>query len=194
MSQFEFILIIISIVAGFAISELLAGIGRSLRKGVIYRHSGTYYLAVFVLLFLATRYIWTLWDYRSLQWIFGNFLLVLLPVFVIALAAHVISVPANSASIDLQEHYFASARVFYSLLIVINVSWALSDIANLAHLRKVVDSDSFIIIRFGAAAIGVVLFSWLAYTRRRSHHWVLLTGTLAYLLYASLQSLSTLPV
>jgi len=193
MSQFEFILIIISIVAGFAISEMLAGIGRSLRKGVVYRHSGLHYLAVLVLLFLATRYIWTLWDYRSLQWVFWNFLLLLFPVFAIALAARVISVPANSVSVDLQDHYFANSGAFYSLLIVLNVSWAFSDFVNLAHLREVIASDNFLIVRFGAAAFGLVQFSWLAYTRRPSHHWVLLTGTVAYLLYASFQTLTTLP-
>ena len=193
MSQFEFILIIISIVAGFAISEMLAGIGRSLRKSVVYRHSGLQYLAVILLLFLATRYIWTLWDYRSLQWVFWNFLLLLFPVFAIALAARVISVPANSFSVDLEDHYFANAGTFYSLLIVLNASWALSDFVNLTHLREVIASDSFILVRFGAAAVGLMLFSWLAYTRRPSHHWALLTVTVAYLLYASFQSLTTLP-
>ena len=192
MSQFEFILIIISIVAGFAISEMLAGIGRSLRKSVVYRHSGLHYLAVLLLLFLATRYIWTLWDYRSLQWVFWNFLLLLLPVFAIALAARVISVPANSFSVDLEDHYFANAGAFYSLLIVLNASWALSDFVNLTHLREVIASDSFILVRFGAAAVGLVQFSWLAYTRRPSHHWALLIMTVAYLLYASFHSLTTL--
>ena len=193
MSQFEFILIIISIVAGFAISEMLAGIGRCLRKSVVYRHSGLHYLAVLVLLFLATRYIWTLWDYRSLQWVFWNFLLLLFPVFAIALAARVISVPANSAFVDLEEHYFANTSAFYSLLIILNVSWAFSDFVNLAHLREVIASDGFILVRFAAAAVGLVQFSWLAYTKRPSHHWVLLSATVAYLLFASFRSLTTLP-
>ena len=192
MSQFEFILIAVTIVAGFAISEVLAGVGRSLRASDGSRYSGLFYLAALILLFLACRYIWTLWDYRSLQWAFSKFVLVLVPIFALALAAHVITVSASGDPVDLEEHYFSRARWFYILLIIFSISWALSDLANLSTLRSVT-SENFLLVRFASVPVGVAIWAWLAHTRRRSHHWVILTGNLAYLVYVSFRVLPVLP-
>jgi len=192
LSQFEFILVAVTIVTGFAISEVLAGVGRSLRASDGSRYSGLFYLAVLLLLFLACRYIWTLWDYRSLQWAFSKFVLVLVPIFALALAAHVITVGASGDPVDLEEHYFLRARWFYVLLIIFSVSWALSDLANLSTLRSVITED-FLIVRFGSVPVGVAAWAWLAHTRRRSHHWVILTSNLAYLVYLSFLVLPVLP-
>ena len=50
LSAFEFILILISIVAGFAVSEILAGWGRLIRERVSLRATGLYLAASFLLL------------------------------------------------------------------------------------------------------------------------------------------------
>ena len=193
MSQFEFILIIISIVAGFAISEMLASVSRSFSASGISTRTAVYYLAMLLLLFLTTRYVWLLWDFRSLQWAFWNFMLILSPVLTIAIAAHVLAVPRDCTSLDLEDYYFEKAGLFYILLAVQGLLWVLVDLANLSQITDVSTVKHFIPDRFGSGLAGAAGFIWLAYSKRLSHHWVLLTLPLFYLVYASFRSLPTLP-
>ena len=192
MSQFEFILIIVSIVAGITISEILASVSRSLSASQVSFRTGPYYLALFLILYSTTRYVWLLWDFRSMQWEFWNFMLVLSPVLTFAIAAHVQVVPRDCASLNLEEHYFAKARLFYILLALQAALWALADLANLSHISDVTTVKHFIPDRFGAAAAAVAGYFWLAYSRKLSLHWVILGSQYLYLFYASLRSLPTL--
>ena len=192
MSQFEFILIIISIVTGITISEMLVSISRGLLFGKLSLRTGPYYLATIFLLFLATRYVWVLWDFRLVQWDFWNFLLLLSPVLMLAIVAHVLAIPRVHSDIDIGDHYFSRASLFYILLIVQSLLWAWSDWVNLSHITEVSTVEGFTLIRFGAVGLGVVQFAWLAYTRRLSHHWVLLVTTLFYIFYRTFQSVPSL--
>ena len=73
LSQFEFVLVVVAIVAGFSISAILAGWGRHLLAPPEMRPSGLQYLASLVLLFQTIRYVWVLWDFRAMDWLFLSF-------------------------------------------------------------------------------------------------------------------------
>ena len=57
MSAFEFVLILVSILTGFAISEILVGWGRLIRARVPMRHSALYCCGSLVLFALIVRYV-----------------------------------------------------------------------------------------------------------------------------------------
>jgi len=61
LSDFEFVLVTIAIVAGFAISEILAGWSQPLLARSDAGYSSLRFLASLFLLFLTLRYIWALW-------------------------------------------------------------------------------------------------------------------------------------
>ena len=179
-----------AIIAGFAISEILAGWGRSLLRSGGVHYSGLQFLASLTLLFMTVRYIWTLWNFRSIEWLFGSFVLVLVPILTIALAAHVISIPSPHAA-DADRAYFDRARPFFLLLAAVTISWTLYDLANISVLRNSFPQEMNTTVSVLRAA-GTPAFLWLAYTRQRSHHWVVLGATFASLVYLSVRALPAL--
>jgi hypothetical protein len=191
LSQFEFVLVVVAIVAGFSISAILAGWGRHLLAPPEERPSGLQYLASLVLLFQTIRYIWVLWDFRAMDWLFLSFFLALLPVLVIALAAHVISIPGDRNLRGL-ELYFSRARLFFLLQAIQLATWAVFDIYHLGLIRETV-TEGFLPVFFALRASGIVAFLWLTYSRRSSHHWIVLSVVLGTLVYFSLTMLTVLP-
>ena len=191
MSEFEFVLVTIAIVAGFAISEILAGWSRPLLARGDAGYSRLRFLASLFLLFLTLRYIWMLWGVRSGEWHFVYFLLVLVPMLLIALAAYVISMPAEAPELDSTEIYFARARPFFLLLVGVMISWTLYDWANLTVIQKAFAAEANWTV-LASRGVGVPAFLWLAFTKRRRHHWVVLVGAIGSLVYLSLQSLAAL--
>jgi hypothetical protein len=109
----------------------------------------------------------------------------------IALAAYVISMPAEDPELDSTEIYFARTRPFFLLLVGILISWTLYEWANLTVVQKAYASEVNWTV-LASRVVGVPAFLWLAFTKRRWHHWVVLAGALGSLVYLSLQSLAAL--
>ncbi len=191
MSQFEFVLVVVAIVAGFSISTTLAGWGRHLLSTPEERPSSLQYFASLVLLFQTIRYVWVLWDFRAMDWLFSSFFLALLPMLVIALSAHVISIPGDRAQAPL-ELYFSRARLFFTLQALVLATWTAFDLSHLSLIRETV-SERFLPGFFAIRATGIVAFLWLAYSRRTSHHWIVLSAVFGTLSYFSLTMLTALP-
>ena len=191
LSEFEFVLVTIAIVAGFAISEILAGWSRPMVARGNAGYSSLRFFASLFLLFLTLRYIWMLWGVRSSEWHFVHFVLVLAPMLLIALAAYVISMPEEAPELDSTEIYFARARPFFLLLVGVMISWTLYDWANLAVIQKAFAEEANWTV-LASRGVGVPAFLWLAFTKRRSHHWVVLAVAIGSLVYLSLQSLAAL--
>ena len=185
MSEFEFVLVTIAIVAGFAISAILDGWSRPMLARGNAGYSSLRFLASLFLLFLILRYIWTLWDVRSSDWHFGHFVLVLTPMLLIALSAYVISMPAEDRELDSTAIYFARARPFFLLLVGVMISWTL-------YSRSIYAPEAYVPAALASRGVGVLAFLWLAFTERRSHHWVVLAAAIGSLVYLSLQSLAVL--
>ena len=154
-------------------------------------YSSLRFLASLFLLFLTLRYIWTLWGVRSSDWHFVHFVLVLAPMLLIALAAYVISTPAEDLEFDSTEVYFARARPFFLLVVGVMVSWTLYDWANFAVIQKAFPAEENWSV-YASRSVGVPAFLWLAFTKRRGHHWLVLVGAIGALVYLSLQSLTAL--
>ena len=175
LSAFEFILILISIVAGFAVSEILAGWGRLIRERVSLRATGLYLAASFLLLAVIVRYVWVLWSLREMSWQFPGFVLTFSPMLVLALAAYVTS-PARTSHFSQRTHYFDQSRPLYYLLALFFVLWTLGDINRLAYYEEsgVYSGRPEIPWSFAARGVAVAILVFLAHTRRPSVHWLVL--------------------
>ena len=123
MSAFEFILVLVSVVAGFAVSEVLSGWGRLIRERVAIRQVAVYLLASTWLLLMITRYVWVLWVFRGIEWRFIDFMLAFIPMLVLALAAYLIN-PTRAKTFVPAEHYMSQARPFCGLIAFYFIVWS----------------------------------------------------------------------
>ena len=193
MSTFEFILIIVAVVAGFAISEILAAWGRLIRARASLRDSALYCCSSLVLFFLILRYVWLLWGLRDAEWAFYAFVLRLVPMLVLALAAHVIALTQDRVS-DVTRSYFIHARPLYILMAVYFVLLIVADMASFSeYLGGNVRAGGMSLrpqaaIRLFEAAVVLAL----AHTRNRTFHFLVLLGLLLNLLVAGFVNLPQL--
>ena len=172
-------------------SEILAGWGRLIRERVSPRATGLYLAASLMLLALIVRYVWVLWGLREMNWQFPGFVLAFSPILVIALAAYVTS-PARTLHFDPETHYFDQARPLYYLEALFFILWALGDSGRLAYYEAVgfFDADRSVLAGSLAASARLVVVGmlvWLAHTRRRSVHWVVIVFLLVAIAFESFQ-------
>ena len=71
------------------------------------------------------------------------------------------------------------------------ISWTLYDWANLTVIQKAFAAEANWTV-LASRGVGVAAFLWLAFTKRRRHHWVVLVGAIGSLVYLSFQSLAAL--
>ena len=128
MSAFEFILILVSVVAGFGVSEILSGWGRLIRERASIMDSAAQILASTWLLLMIIRYTWVLWVLRELEWHFINYTLAFLPMLVLALAAYVIN-PARVRHFDPTTHYLNQAKPFCYLAAFFFLVWTFGSLS-----------------------------------------------------------------
>ena len=181
LSPFEFILMMIAIVAGFAISEILRAWGVLIRERVPFRSAALYCLASWYLLTLIVRYVWVLWDLRAIEWQFLSFVMAFAPMLVLALAAFTISIPRGLTP-NVAKHYFAQARPFYILLAVFFMLWTVGALVTLEYQVEFSGALRGSLFRTVIAALALVL----AYAKKEALHWVLLTAFFATAIWASL--------
>ena len=193
MSAFEFILILVAIVAGFAISEILAAWGRLIRARVPVRHSALYCCASFFLLAVIVRFVWLLWALRASEWEFLSFVLTFSSILVLALAAYVIALP-RMGDLDVLEHYFAQARPFYVLLAVFIVVWTVASVESSAGFLLQNQEETPVTLSGLLVGRAVAFASLLTLAATKSHaiHWILLAGFVAALIAISFVALPQL--
>lgn len=185
MSSFEFILILIAIVAGFAISEILSAWGRLIRSRVGARKAALCFGASLVLVGYIVRYVWDLWVFRQAEWSFIAFLLTFAPILVLALAAYVISVPRVPAP-DVLGHYLSEARPFYLLMTAFLVLWTVSDASDSWRgLIAAVGSDDRVLPVLVGRSLMIGIFLVLAHTNKQILHGVLIPLAIGLLVAGS---------
>lgn len=183
MSRTEHLLVLLSIVAGLAITDLLQSLHRLVRAGSRVRWHWLP-LVWAVLLFVGVIQFW--WAYYRIirAPIWSNLFAFLLPLttFVVLylLCAAALPDPEAGESIDLETFYFSDTqrRWFFGLLalmfsLAIGTSW-------LTHGRLDWEPDS---LRF----IGLVFFLLLAWSRNRILHMIaacVIAGLLAAFIFA----------
>ena len=184
MSPFEFVLILVSVVAGFAVSEILSGWGRLIRERVSILEVGVHVLASSWLLLVIIRYVWVLWASREIEWRFLDFLFSFLPILVLALAAYVTN-PVRASKFDPPAHYMGQSRPFCYLVALFLATW------NIALLRSLIFGDGFTFSQLFGLVIAL-LFVVLAHVRSQIVHGVSLAAALLVVAFMSTISVTNL--
>jgi len=116
MGLFEFLMILLSVVIGLALSELLTGLAQLLRNRdtvQFYWMHGAFQLGVFMALL---QQWWESWNWANVETLeLGTVLLQLFQPVVLFLIAHLLS-PQEAAGIDLKKYYFKQAPVLWTLV------------------------------------------------------------------------------
>lgn len=163
MNVFEFLLVIVSIVLGLGITELLAGLVRILRGELV--PGRLHALWMFVIVQLQVQLAWGLWGLRSkAEWLYPEFLLLLLAPVLLYLTAAVIF-PSAGSDESLDNHLMRRRRPLFLLLTAYVIvaglfSWLLFD-EDLTPISAVI------------RLVAVIILVALANTARRHVHLVL---------------------
>lgn len=130
MAVFEFVMVVVSIIIGIAISELMMGVVEILRAKAfnrLYWIHTAWVLQVFVLTVVhwATR-----WGLRSYEgWDYATLSITLLPTVVLLLAAGLLF---PKEPVQLRDYYFDQRSTLFSILVILMVlysveAWVLFD-------------------------------------------------------------------
>jgi hypothetical protein len=118
MTPFEHILVLLSIVIGFAITTLLGGVVRLVhrRSDVVWYWPAAVWF--FIVLLLDVQIWWSRFGWRHVRtWSFASFFaMLLLPIGAYALSALLVAEP-DEKPIDLRKEYFARRQVFFGIFI-----------------------------------------------------------------------------
>ena len=182
LTQFEYVIVLMSFFVAFGASEILSGLGRQ----YLYRAEARPYplqiVASVLLLVALLQSVWGYWGFREISWGFGGFLLVLLPLLPLIGAACLIMPPAGRATapVDPEAHYFSVCRAIFALL----AAWVvLGTVAELAMVETTLHAGQG--VRFAA----VVLLLGLGSTVNARLHWIGL-GLLALLQVAFVRTVT----
>jgi len=118
MGLFEFLMILISVVIGLAISEILTGVASLLRvRHTIRFHWLHVFFQVGVFLALLQQW-WESWDLVGIESIsYGAILLLVSQPVILFLIAHLLY-PRPADGTDLESYYYEQAPVLWSLVIL----------------------------------------------------------------------------
>lgn len=121
MSRFEFLLVLVSVIIALALSELIAGWGRMLRNRTAVTPFWLHIFWMVLTFFILTEVWWILWELqRSVEWTYGNFLIVLVAPTIAALAVETITPTETDLqdTSELRSFYFEAAPQFFTLAAV----------------------------------------------------------------------------
>ena len=136
MDPFSYLTVLISIILGLGITHLLGGLGRVLQARGHVRPYGPSIAWLVLLLVIHVQTWWALFGLRAFQrWSFLAFVVVLLqPIVLYLLAALVVPAESAGAVIDLRENYYAQARSFFGLTVLLLVVSLTRDLVIAGHL------------------------------------------------------------
>jgi hypothetical protein len=118
MGLFEFLMILISVVIGLALSEILIGVASLLRVRETIRIHWIHILFQFGVFFALLQQWWESWDLVDVNIVnFGSVLAMLFPSVMLFLIAHLLY-PRPAVDADLKEYYYRQAPVLWSLVIL----------------------------------------------------------------------------
>jgi hypothetical protein len=184
MSAFEFILVLVSVVAGFAVSEILSGWGRMIRERVPIAAVGVHLVASCYLLIMIIRSVWVLWVLREHDWLFIDFIFVFAPILVLALAAYVIN-PARIQRFDSETHYLSQAR---PLCYLITVYFCVS----IVGAMQMIGAEILPTVASVAGMVMFAMFLVLAHVRRPMIHGIGFGIAIAVTTFMSMSAVTSL--
>ena len=177
MTQFEFVLVFVSIVVAFAVSDILASWGEQIRLRRQIRHYALHTAWSALLLFVMMQVWWSLWTLNErIGWTFPQYLALVVPFLTLALMAYILTPNLDDPDEeDIKRHYFDIARWFFSLGALYLAAWALFSYVVLGTPINEPGSP----YRFTGIVLMLVLAGW---PNERVH---VVTVFLAYLLMAA---------
>ena len=175
MNQFEFVIVFVSIVVAFAVSDVLAGWGEQIRLRREVRHYPLHTVWAVLLLFVMMQGWWSLWELSErAAWTFPQYVALVIPYLTLALMAYVVT-PELSDNTDIKKHYFDDSRWFFSLGAFYLSSWAFFSYVVLGNPLN--EPGSFY------RAAGILLMLVLAFWSNERVHAIV--AAFAYLLMAA---------
>ena len=122
MTQFQFVMVLLSIIIGLGVTDLLSNISRQIKLRSTITFSwlqSTLVLFVFVALL---QQWWETWGLQSIDhWNFGTMLLMLSGPVGLYIASHMLF-PHEIEDTDLEDHYFENARAFWLIAAAVVVA------------------------------------------------------------------------
>jgi len=110
---------------------------------------------------------WAFWFARDIAWTFGTFLLMLASQLALVGAATLIH-PPDSYTSGLRDYYFEVREAVFGLCAV----WiVLGGILDYVYINSLSSELPFGVM-FAFRAMGLLIFSYLAWSDRVAHHWV----------------------
>lgn len=175
MSLFEFIMVLVSIIIGMAVTELLAGLADTITRKNSRSFSWIHVLLSIGLLIACIQTWWELWDFSGItEWSFLNLLIMLLPSVFLYLIARIIN-PGREFSGSLDDYYFLTARriwILIGLAVLIGNSF-----------RSVINTESKLFIVDNLSAIPLLAICvTLAISKNRFIHKLLMILIIAIIL------------
>ena len=168
MSEFEYVVVLMSFIVAFGASELLSGWGRQYLGRARAKPYPLHIFASVLLFFSLLQSLWGYWGFRSVSWDFGDFILALLPLLPLVGAAGIIMPPREQSATDpdLKQHYLSVYRAIFVLLAM----WVA--LGTIAELLLVEPS-----LHLGQAVrlVGTLLLLGLSFTAKPAAHWAGLT-------------------
>jgi hypothetical protein len=130
MSRFEYLSVLLSVVVGFAISEILSGWGSLIRRRAQLR---PYWLLTswsVLALVVMILFWWSAWDYHTTSsWTFFSFLAVLSAALTFVILAFVLTPTVSEDSTpDLRDYYFRNRTWIFGLWALVLVQVAAVDV------------------------------------------------------------------
>lgn len=124
MTQFEFVLVFISIVLAFAVSDILSNWGEQVRLRRRIRHYALHTAWSGLLLIVMMQVWWSLWAYRERTvWTFLEYIALMVPYLTLALMAYILTPNFEDDEKDIKRYYLDNSRWFFSLGAFYLASW-----------------------------------------------------------------------
>lgn len=118
MALFEFLMILVSVVIGLALSEVLMGAAGLLRNRSSVRFYWLHLLLQLGVFFALFQQWWESWDLAGLDTLsFGMALMTLFPCVVLLLIAHILF-PRREEEADLESYYYQQSPVLWFLVLI----------------------------------------------------------------------------
>jgi hypothetical protein len=165
MSQFEFLLVFVSLIAAFAVSDVLMCWGEEIRLRRQVRHYAVHTAWSLAMLFALVQVWWSLWDYSSRPaWTFREYIVLVLPFLTLSLMVYVLTPKFGERpeERDVKAHYYGNTPWIFGLGMLYLVFWMLFAVVLLDEPLK--DPRSML------RSVMLVVFALLALSRNERLH------------------------
>ena len=185
MSQFEFVLVFISLVVAFGVSDILSSWGEQVRLRRQIRHYALHTAWSVLLLIAMMQVWWSLWILRDrMEWTFVEYMVLMLPYLTLALMAYIMTPKFDDEEKDIKRYYFDNSRWIFALGAFYLAAWMTF---SYAVLGNPIDEPGSL-YRFTGLLLMLALSAW------KNERFHVAAVVLAYLLMVAWLAVTVLPI